>query len=86
VSLDRSYIQNSAYSAISTTRLVVGLKLRECSRKAVALAKQCVVPKGVLHNPVADNECGSILIETISTKHTGDVIVPQAKSIAEHMR
>jgi hypothetical protein len=34
----------------------------------------CVVPKGVLHNPVADEECGIVLIETISTNHTDDVI------------
>jgi len=46
----------------------------------------CVVPKGVLHNPVADEECGIVLIETISTKHTGDVITPHTKSIAEQLK
>lgn len=45
----------------------------------------CVVPKGVLHNPVADEECGIVLIETISTKHTGDVITPKTRSIAEQL-
>jgi mannose-6-phosphate isomerase-like protein (cupin superfamily) len=45
----------------------------------------CVVPKGVLHNPVADEECRIVLIETISTKHTGDVITPHTRSIAEQL-
>jgi mannose-6-phosphate isomerase-like protein (cupin superfamily) len=31
------------------------------------------VPKGVRHNPVADDEVGIVLIETKSTLHTGDV-------------
>jgi mannose-6-phosphate isomerase-like protein (cupin superfamily) len=45
-----------------------------------------VVPKGILHNPVAKEECGIVLVETISTKHTGDVITPHTKSIAEQLR
>ena len=32
-----------------------------------------VVPAGVQHNPVAAEEVGIVLIETVSTKHTGDV-------------
>jgi len=32
-----------------------------------------VVPKGVQHNPVADEEVGIVLIETVTTAHTGDV-------------
>jgi mannose-6-phosphate isomerase-like protein (cupin superfamily) len=34
-----------------------------------------VVPKGVRHNPVADQEVGIVLIETVTTAHTGDVVV-----------
>ena len=34
-----------------------------------------VVPRGVLHNPVADEEVHIVLIETVTTAHTGDVIV-----------
>ncbi len=30
-----------------------------------------VVPKGVRHNPVADEEVGIVLIETVTTQHTG---------------
>lgn len=41
----------------------------------------CVVPRGILHNPVAVEECWIVLIETVTTKHTGDVITPLTKSI-----
>jgi mannose-6-phosphate isomerase-like protein (cupin superfamily) len=34
-----------------------------------------VVPKGVRHNPVADDEVGIVLIETVTTAHTGEVVV-----------
>jgi mannose-6-phosphate isomerase-like protein (cupin superfamily) len=34
-----------------------------------------VVPKGVQHNPVAAEEVGIVLIETVTTAHTGDVLV-----------
>jgi mannose-6-phosphate isomerase-like protein (cupin superfamily) len=30
-----------------------------------------VVPKGVRHNPVAEEEVGIVLIETVTTAHTG---------------
>ncbi|MCO5732849.1 cupin domain-containing protein [Rhizobium sp. SSA_523] len=45
----------------------------------------CVVPKGVLHNPVADEECWIVLIETVTTKHTGDVVTPMTKSIESQL-
>lgn len=44
-----------------------------------------VVPKGKLHNPVAVEECGLALIETVTTLHTGDVKTPLSKSIAEQL-
>jgi mannose-6-phosphate isomerase-like protein (cupin superfamily) len=34
-----------------------------------------VVPRGVRHNPVADEEVHIVLIETVTTAHTGDVTV-----------
>jgi mannose-6-phosphate isomerase-like protein (cupin superfamily) len=33
------------------------------------------VPRGVRHNPVADEEVEIVLIETVTTAHTGDVVV-----------
>jgi len=34
-----------------------------------------VVPRGVRHNPVAHEEVAIMLIETVTTAHTGDVVV-----------
>ncbi len=33
-----------------------------------------VVPRGVRHNPVAEQEVTIVLIETTTTSHTGDVV------------
>jgi mannose-6-phosphate isomerase-like protein (cupin superfamily) len=33
-----------------------------------------VVPRGVRHNPIAEEEVGIVLIETVTTAHTGDVV------------
>lgn len=40
-----------------------------------------VVPKGINHRVSSLEECLIMLIETKSTKHTGDVITPITKSI-----
>jgi len=45
-----------------------------------------VVPKGVRHNPVAADECWVMLIETVSTRHTGDVQSPLTKTIEQQLR
>ena len=45
-----------------------------------------VVPKGVRHNPVAEDECHLMLIERKSTLHTGDVVTEKTRSLAEQLR
>lgn len=45
-----------------------------------------VVPKGVRHNPIADNECLVMLVEQKSTLHTGNVISEKTRSLAEQLR
>ena len=45
-----------------------------------------VIPKGVKHNPVAEEECHVMLIERKSTRHTGDVIADKTRSIEEQLR
>ncbi len=40
-----------------------------------------VVPKGVNHRVSSSEDCLIMLIETKSTKHTGDLITPITKSI-----
>jgi mannose-6-phosphate isomerase-like protein (cupin superfamily) len=44
-----------------------------------------VVPKATMHNPVADEECWIVLIETISTKHTGDAITDRTRNIEDQL-
>jgi len=45
-----------------------------------------VVPKGVRHNPVAEQECLVMLIERKSTLHTGNVVTDRTRSVAEQLR
>jgi len=45
-----------------------------------------VVPKGVRHNPIAEEECHVLLIERKSTLHTGDVKTEKTRSLAEQLR
>jgi mannose-6-phosphate isomerase-like protein (cupin superfamily) len=44
-----------------------------------------VVPRGVRHNPVAEEECLVLLVERKSTSHTGDVRTGKTRSIAEQL-
>jgi mannose-6-phosphate isomerase-like protein (cupin superfamily) len=45
-----------------------------------------VVPRGVLHNPVADHECHIMLIERKSTLHTGSVVTDKTRSLQDQLR
>jgi len=44
-----------------------------------------VVPKGTMHNPVCDEECLIALIETVTTRHTGDQTTSKTRSIQEQL-
>jgi mannose-6-phosphate isomerase-like protein (cupin superfamily) len=44
-----------------------------------------VVPRGAMHNPMCDEECLIALIETVTTKHTGDTQTAKTKSIDEQL-
>ena len=45
-----------------------------------------VVPKGVRHNPVAEQECHIMLVERKSTLHTGDQVTDKTRSLAEQLQ
>ncbi|MEJ6022572.1 cupin domain-containing protein [Ramlibacter sp. PS4R-6] len=45
-----------------------------------------VVPKGVRHNPVAEEECLVMLIERKTTQHTGSEVTDKTRSIADQLR
>lgn len=69
--------------------LVLNGRLRvEMEHQSVELGEgeMLVVPKGVRHNPVAEQECLLLLIERKSTLHTGDTVTRKTRSIAEQLR
>lgn len=45
-----------------------------------------IVPAGTMHNPVAHDECWIVLIETVTTKHTGDVVVEASKTLDDNFQ
>jgi mannose-6-phosphate isomerase-like protein (cupin superfamily) len=45
-----------------------------------------VVPKGIRHNPIADDECHLMLIERKSTLHTGETVIEKTRSLADQLR
>jgi mannose-6-phosphate isomerase-like protein (cupin superfamily) len=45
-----------------------------------------VVPKGVRHNPIAEQECHVMLIERKSTLHTGSEVTEKTRSLADQLR
>lgn len=59
----------------------------ELEAGAVELAEgeMFVVPRGVRHNPVAEQECCLMLIERKSTLHTGNLVTERTRSIAEQL-
>jgi len=44
-----------------------------------------VVPRGVRHNPVAEQEVEIMLIETVTTAHTGDVVSERSVPIDQQL-
>lgn len=44
-----------------------------------------VVPRGVRHNPIADEEVEIVLVETITTAHTGDVVVERTVPVEKQV-
>jgi mannose-6-phosphate isomerase-like protein (cupin superfamily) len=68
--------------------LVLKGRLRiEMEERAVTLnaGELFVVPKGVRHNPVAEEECDILLFERKSTAHTGDLVTDRTRSIEEQL-
>ena len=45
-----------------------------------------VVPKGVMHNPVASGTCTLLLFEKKSTAHTGQVQEEMTRDLSEQLR
>jgi mannose-6-phosphate isomerase-like protein (cupin superfamily) len=45
-----------------------------------------VAPRGVRHNPVAEQECHIMLVGRKSTLHTGKVVTAKTRGMSEQMR
>jgi mannose-6-phosphate isomerase-like protein (cupin superfamily) len=45
-----------------------------------------VVPRGVRHNPVAEEECHMMLVERKSTLHTGGEVMEKTRTLEEQLR
>lgn len=60
----------------------------ELEQGAVELGEgeMVVIPKGVRHNPVAEEECLLLLVERKETRHTGDAVTEKTRSLAEQLR
>ena len=67
--------------------VVKGEMLMELEDRVVPLKEGdiLVIPKGVRHNPIAHEECWVMLVETVTTRHTGDVDTPRTRSIDEQL-
>lgn len=44
-----------------------------------------IVPKGKRHNPVAAEPCEILLVETVTTAHTGTEVTGKTRSIADQV-
>ncbi len=44
-----------------------------------------VVPRGVMHNPIAEEEVHIVLIETVTTAHTGDVVIDRTVAVEDQV-
>jgi len=64
------------------------LRIEYRDRPAVELGPGAlhVVPRGVEHNPVAEEECLLALVETVTTRHTGDVVTERTRSLDDQLR
>jgi len=64
------------------------LRIEYEDRAAVLLSEGefHIVPKGVKHNPVCEEECLIALIEPATTRHTGDLVIDRTVSIEDQLQ
>lgn len=69
--------------------LVIDGRLKiEMEEQTVDLApgELFIVPKGVMHNPVAEEACSLLVIEKKSTSHTGDLKLEKTRSLEDQLK
>lgn len=65
--------------------LRIGRDIQDGGDVVVQPGEFFVVPRGVRHNTSATEETWIALIETVSTKHTGDEQTPMTRSVEEQL-
>lgn len=58
----------------------------EDQRLELGAEEMVVIPAGVMHNPIADQECHVLVFEKKVTAHTGSEIIAATKSIGDQLR
>ncbi len=53
----------------------------ENERIDLAAGEMYIVPKGIRHNPIAEEECLILLVEKKTTRHTGSVVAEKTVAI-----
>jgi mannose-6-phosphate isomerase-like protein (cupin superfamily) len=68
--------------------ILKGTLIIEFENKSVSLNEGdiYVIPKGILHNPIAKEECLVMLFEKSSTEHTGEIQHKNSRSLEEQLR
>ncbi|KLN62676.1 cupin [Kiloniella spongiae] len=68
--------------------IIKGNLLMQYEDKTVVLNEgdMHVVPKGIMHNPVAKEECWIMLVEPVATAHTGDIVTDRTRSLEEQIQ
>ncbi len=68
-------------------KLVIEIEVDDETVESVTLNEGdiYVVPKGVRHNPVADEECHLLVFEKKETLHTGEVQNEKTRTISEQL-
>ncbi len=66
-------------------RLTIGRSEQDGGPVLLEPGEFFIVPRGMRHNTSATEETWNILIEPVTTTHSGDVESPMTKSIAEQL-
>jgi mannose-6-phosphate isomerase-like protein (cupin superfamily) len=61
------------------------LRFRDRDEVTLGEGDLFVVPRGVEHCPYAEEETWVMLVEPAETLHTGDVVTPRTRSIAQQL-
>jgi mannose-6-phosphate isomerase-like protein (cupin superfamily) len=70
------FVWHSHPETDETFIVIEGRLIIELQGSSIELSpgEMCVIPKGMEHRPLAENECQILMIEPVGTRNTGDKI------------